>query len=52
MKVPVENQNGASPVSNGDVLADDNNSYVNLNNDNNDPFHSGGLSHIGTISMQ
>ena len=30
MKVPVVNQNGASPVSNGDVLAGDNNSYVNL----------------------
>ena len=49
MKVPVENQNCASPVSNGDVLAGDNNSYVNLNYDNINPIE---ISHNDTISME
>ena len=52
VKVPVENQNGASPVSNGGVLAGDSNSYVYLNNDNINPFLFCELFHTGTISVE
>ena len=43
VKVPVENQNGASPVSNGDVLTGESSSYVNLNKDKIRLFYYSGM---------